>query len=281
MVSSIYAQNIKIKYLGKVSSYTVTDGGSDYMGESPDASITAPDATQATASTELIEGKVSVINIGVAGSGYDTDPTVTLSAPDSLTQVTLQATAVSSMSDGEIVSLTITNPGSGYKSAPTVAIAAPIILQASATVNVVGDVVQTVTVNEAGKGYVSAPTVTIDDPPSGTTAKATANISTIDANTNMLTNDIQITTEEVTPGGGAVLRILFSVEYSGAAIGDFEIFNDGNFKGRLNADNATNIVSQGYYRFDIDGEAGDKINFKSSSPLKIDFLRVHVVLLGT
>lgn len=66
-------------------------------------------------------GSINSLNLTLAGSGYTSNPTVTISAPTSGTTAT--ATAVET--GGVVTSLTITNPGSGYVTLPTVTISAP------------------------------------------------------------------------------------------------------------------------------------------------------------
>jgi len=62
---------------------------------------------------------VSLITIGVGGTGYTSEPTVTLTA---MGGAGTGATAVASITAGAVTSVTITNPGSGYTAAPTVAL---------------------------------------------------------------------------------------------------------------------------------------------------------------
>jgi len=62
---------------------------------------------------------VSLITIGVGGTGYTSEPTVTLTAAGG---AGTGATAVASITGGAVTSVTITNPGSGYTAAPTVAL---------------------------------------------------------------------------------------------------------------------------------------------------------------
>ncbi len=61
------------------------------------------------------------IEIVTAGTGYITDPTITISAPDLTGGV--QATAVAITNSVEIVNVNMTNKGSGYTKEPTITIA--------------------------------------------------------------------------------------------------------------------------------------------------------------
>lgn len=106
------------------------------------------------------------------------------------------------------------------------------------------------------------------------------NTPTIAANTDIFSSDITITTDQVKPGGGGILRLLFSFTF-GATPAIVSVRNGGAFKGNLNADNATDVITDGYYRFDIDVEAGDTINLRATESITaINFLRAHLVQFG-
>lgn len=102
----------------------------------------------------------------------------------------------------------------------------------------------------------------------------------IAASTNILSSDIEIDANQLTPGGGGTLRLLFGMDFA-VSPSSITVTNSGSSKGTLNADNSSQIVDNGYYRFDIDVEAGDKINLQSSQQVdSILFLRAHLVLFG-
>jgi hypothetical protein len=102
---------------------------------------------------------------------------------------------------------------------------------------------------------------------------------TIAVDTDILQNDILITKEMVSPGGGGILRLYFSFNVTADA--EIDVLNDGSTKGILNADNNKKIVSDGYYRFDVDVEAGDKINLQSDVAIDtVNFIRAHLVQFG-
>jgi len=108
----------------------------------------------------------------------------------------------------------------------------------------------------------------------------TTNSPTITANTDILSSDITITTDQVSPGGGGILRLYFSFTF-GATPAVVSIRNGGTLKGNLNADDNTDIITDGFYRFDIDVEAGDTINMRATQPITgINFLRAHLVQFG-
>lgn len=107
-------------------------------------------------------------------------------------------------------------------------------------------------------------------------------VGPVGAGVNILTSGIEITSEMVTRGGGGVLRLMFSFGF-GTSPSEIEIFNNSVLKGTLNADHANEIISNGYYRFDLDVEAGDSINLQSSvEPITgVNFIRAHFILFGT
>ena len=107
----------------------------------------------------------------------------------------------------------------------------------------------------------------------------------LNPNQDILENDIPITAEMVSPGGGGVLRLYFGFELGMfEPTASFGVFNNGTLNGVLNSDNSGNIESDGYYRFDIDVEAGDNINLQMITPLRtletVNFFRAHLVQVG-
>lgn len=106
------------------------------------------------------------------------------------------------------------------------------------------------------------------------------NTPTITANTDIFSSDITITTDQVKPGGGGILRLSFSFVF-GVTPATVSVRNGGVLKGNLNADNATNVITDGFYRFDIDVEAGDTINLRATQSITaINFVRAHLVQFG-
>lgn len=98
--------------------------------------------------------------------------------------------------------------------------------------------------------------------------------------TDILQDDIAITAAMVSPGGGATLRLMFAFELA-VTPAVVTVFN-GTIKGILNPDNSSNIILDGYYRFDIDVESGDTINLQASENItSIRFIRAHLVQFGT
>ena len=108
----------------------------------------------------------------------------------------------------------------------------------------------------------------------------TPNATVIVADTDILASDIPITAEQVSPGKGGLLRLYFSLEF-GVTPAIITVTNGGAVKGILNADNAGDIITDGIYRFDIDIEAGDAINFQADqSVTTVRYIRAHLVQFG-
>jgi len=106
------------------------------------------------------------------------------------------------------------------------------------------------------------------------------NTPTITANSDILSSNITITNDMVKPGGGGILRLSFAFTF-GVTPATLSIFNGGTLKGNINADNSTNVITDGYYRFDIDIEAGDTVNLRASQSITaIRFFRAHLVQFG-
>ena len=83
----------------------------------------------------------------------------------------------------------------------------------------------------------------------------------------------------VSPGGGGLLRLYFA--FTLAATAAVTVFNNASSKGQLNADNGSSILTNGYYRFDIDVEEGDVLNFQASENITaVLFFRAHLVQFG-
>lgn len=71
--------------------------------------------TQAQGRATVVNGKVSAINLWEPGSGYTTDPTITLTDPKNIADVAIDVR----VGNGVLASPTITNPGSGYFTSTT------------------------------------------------------------------------------------------------------------------------------------------------------------------
>jgi len=274
LTSSIYPRAASINFVGSVVLLEIANGGTGFTS-APTLIIDAPSGTTATATANISNGKVVSFTITNEGEGYTSAPVVTIAAPVSGTT----ATATANISNGKVISFTITNGGSGYTSAPSVTIAAPIGVMALAIASTDGDSIDSVTITLPGSGYTSAPNVAIVGG-GGSGATINATIGTVESSTDLLLSDIEITSDMVSPGGGGILRLYFSFEFFNSP-SNITVFNNSSIKGLLNADNASNIVNNGIYRFDIDVEADDNINLQSTqSVVTTNFIRAHLVQFG-
>jgi len=184
---------------------------------------------------------------------------------------------------GTISSAAVAGGGTGYTAGETVKLtgATSGSIDGTATVTVTAGVVQTITIVNAGTNYINGETLALTGLTSGATnATGTATTTTISASSNVLSSNVAITSELLRPTGGGIVRLSFGLSFA-TSPSAVSIFNNGKLKGTLNADNSNNLISDGYYRFDIDVEAGDAINLQASQVINvIRFLRVHLVLLG-
>ena len=105
--------------------------------------------------------------------------------------------------------------------------------------------------------------------------------TTITAGTNILSTPITITAAQVKPGGGGILRLYFSFTMGANATVSVRQGAGATLKGNLNADNLAEVISDGYYRFDIDVQAGDIVNLRSTQNITVvNVFRAHLVQFG-
>lgn len=182
--------------------------------------------------------------------------------------------------DSEIATpLTISNGGAGYQIGDVVVFDPP-PNGTTATGVVDGEaagVITSINVTNVGLGYTAAPNITVTSDV-GVGAIITAIVTlNFGMDQNIFASDLEITSDDLRPGGGGILRLYFSF----AGTTTVKVFNNGNFKGFLNADNSNTIADNGYYRFDIDVEGGDLINLQLGAAVTaVNFLRLHLVNFG-
>jgi hypothetical protein len=156
---------------GFVSTITVTRGGSAYLDISPPQVTIYNGGTGvtevATAVATVVAGSVTLITITDPGSGYTSNPNVSIARPYEDAPNQIRALAVADIIS-EVDTLTITDEGLGYSATPTVTISGGGGggANAVATINSEGvvDTLNVVDENNRGDGFTSAPTVTISDP---------------------------------------------------------------------------------------------------------------------
>ena len=212
-------------------------------------------------------GSVTEISVTTAGNNYTSGESLKILGIDSgavnatTNTITTDTNAGGTNYEHDKTTIVISSDGTGAK----------------ASTNIIGKI-EKINVTNGGQGYDNAPIVTITG--DGTGATATAIISKINADENILVDDISITSEMVSPGGGGILRLYFSFDFD-VTPAIVSVFNNNVTKGNLNADNSSDIVSNGYYRFDLDVKSGDMINFQSSEDIdEIHFIRTHLIQFG-
>jgi len=183
--------------------------------------------------------------------------------------------------DSEIdTPLTITNGGTNYQIGDVVVFDPPPTgTTATGLVDGLGgsDAITSINVTNVGSGYTFAPNVTVTSATGAGAIIAAVVILNFGADENVFVNDVPISSDDLRPGGGGILRFYFS--FVGA--NEAKVFNNGNFKGFLNADNSNTIATNGYYRFDIDVEGGDAINLQLGMVATgVNFVRLHLVNFG-
>ena len=128
--------------------------------------------------------RIASINVTAGGSGYTSDPTVTITGGVGSTS----SPAATATRGFAVASLTLTAGGNGYNAAPTVSFSGGGGSGAAATDSVITNssttyAVASVVVNSGGNGYTSAPTVTFTALSGGSGATATATVLPVTATT--------------------------------------------------------------------------------------------------
>lgn len=283
MTSSIY------RLIPSLTSTTITTPGSGYT-TTPTVTIDPPPSGRtATGTANIANGVINAISAITGGSGYTVGEEVTLVGNLS----GIDATGIVVITVDAVTAIVFTSRGSGFVGADAETVTITGVTSgannASFTVTTIAnDAVSSITLTNGGSGYTSAPNITITGGGgSGGTGVGVFAIRTtpIPATSNILTSDITIPPSFVSPGGGGILRLYFSLTFT-TTPGTIQIFNNAVLKGNLNADNDSQIVENGYYRFDIDVESGDNINLQlltgtgGGNVTAINFIRGHLVQFG-
>ena len=212
---------------GAITSISLTSGGSGYSSTNPPViHITPPDVstgTQAVATPVIVSGVITGFTVTAGGSGYINPPTVTITSSVGTGAVagavTLQTATNGTMTlrySGVVATGTVNlRYGAGYKGSPTVSItgisggvgatayfvAPP--SKAKLTPLIVNGAISAVQIDDGGTGYTYANLTITGD---GTSAALTADLSpgdlsTLQANTELLTPDGRIMAYPVISGG--------------------------------------------------------------------------------
>jgi hypothetical protein len=99
----------------------LTSGGSAYF-TAPAISFPGAGGSGATGSAGLTPGPVAGLTLGAAGSGYSSNPTLTIAPPP---PGGTTATGTATIATRSVASISVTDPGSNFTSTPTVTIDPP------------------------------------------------------------------------------------------------------------------------------------------------------------
>jgi len=174
---------------GRVTSFTITSGGSGYTSV---PTVTVSGSDKATATATVTSGAVTAITLAYHGSGYSVAPTVAIAAPPTGgTQATATAVITDFTGKFEIAGVTMTQQGANYTGATPVFAGLPSggtgIVAPIATAPIGKSVVQYVITNPGGAYTAQTiPTVAVAEPPTnaGSVVRATATASIAGAFTN-------------------------------------------------------------------------------------------------
>lgn len=275
MVSSVYPLTVSLNTAGTISSVAVVAGGTGYTeGETLTITGSTSGSSDATGTASLTGILIDTIAVLAGGTGYVNSEAISFTG---VTSGATNATATVTVSGGVITAFTITAGGTGYTAGETLTVIGGTGSGGQGTANLTG-AISTVTIVLAGTSYISGETVTLGG--TGTSGTGTATTTTIAALSNILSSNLAVSSDQLRPTGAGILRLTFAFSFA-TTPSKIKVFNGGVFKGDLNADNSDNIITDGYYRFDIDVEAGDTINLQASQIVNvIRFLRIHLVLIG-
>jgi len=273
---------------------TIITPGLDYT-TTPTVTIDPPTTSgiTATGTANIARGVIDTITDGFPSGG-----TFTVGEEVTLTSdlLGIDATGIVVISGGNVQSIVFTSRGSGFVGGNIETVTIEGVTSTATTTftvnTIANNALSSITLTDGGSGYTVAPNITIT-PTVGGGSGATAigvfaiRITPIPINSNILTSDIAITPDLVKPGGGGILRLYFTFAFN-TTPGTISVTNNGAVKGSLNADNDLQVVTNGYYRFDVDVEANDNINLQltagpTSTALTIDtinFVRAHLVQFG-
>ena len=193
---------------GAIIGYTITNRGSGYT-TNPTVTLTSPGLTN--------------INIGIGGSGYSTSPFVTIGAPNIAGGI--QATATAQILNGAVVGFTIDNIGSGYTTDPFITLETPGISSITPVTTGSGYYIPVSSVTGTpGAGYLAAPTVSFTGGGgTGATATATLSVSRITGTTGAGYTSAPIVS--ITGGGGTGATAIASI--AGGLVTGYTIINPG------------------------------------------------------
>lgn len=165
---STWDGTVFVKAGGVSPNFNVTNGGSGYVTD-PTVSITGGTGTGATATATLVGGVVTALVLTNPGTGY---------MPGDTLIVNFSGTA----DPGIVTGALVTDGGTGYTSAPSVTLSGGGGTGATATATVAGGAVTAINITAPGSGYTTLPTISFSGG-GGTGATGMAEVSTVAAAT--------------------------------------------------------------------------------------------------
>ena len=233
-----------VSVTGSVISINVTDGGTGYTTQ-PIVSITGGGATtQASASAQITSGKVTGITVVGGGTGYTSVPTITITGGGG------SGATATAICRGPIDTISITDAGSQYTYEPTIK-----LISGSGAVaypSILNGKIESIIVTFGGSGYFGAPDVIITGDGGGATAFAQVDLSTNIVTGIIVTNKGAgytagaTTVSIVYPGSGATFQTkLTELSYNEAATYQELGVSPNNFNNRKITDAAGGGVFQG------------------------------------
>jgi hypothetical protein len=206
-----------------VTSVDIVSGGSGYS--TPTITFSTPNlpgGVRARGRAVVVGGQISAVIIDVAGSGYSTPPTITVTGAGAGFTYDVNISNEVTL-DGTVLSVNVNNGGSGYVN-PVVTFDPPPLggTQAEGVAVVSGGVITSITITKSGSGYVSTiPFCTITASAGqgfvgSTVMNTTAVISSITRKTEALfapviENGQLVNVISVNPGEGYSTATLFIV----------------------------------------------------------------------
>ena len=206
-------------------------------------------AVTATAITGIAQtGGLRKIVLTNRGDGFTSPPRVAISSAPSTGQTAVGiATMISglidcygSTADDKVQGVEIINPGFGYTVAPGISFVGGGGAGVAATTEIADGTIGIITVSDGGNGYSTAPLVTIAGPGIGTTASATALISSAGIVTSIRITDAGVgytvapTITIGSPSVGSSGNFIFNETVTGSASSTTAIVN--------NWDASTNVL---------------------------------------
>lgn len=171
---------------------------------------------------------VLFLSIFNAGTGFTSNPTLTIDAPPSGVTATATATYSAPGTAGVLANLTLTNAGGGYTSIPTVGFTGG-GSGATATAKLIGTTIRSFTVTNGGSGFTDVPDVALSGGGDGFGGAGTAVLtSTTVASVTVDAGGSGYTTPIGTISGGGGTGALVTVHQTAGVVTSITIDNAGS-----------------------------------------------------